>query len=92
MKNGDEWVPPSSPFDFQLLSFVFSDNRNAADVLKRETAEIVRQTEPGIGNLALVRAAVELQVHFVEHSQPRRADGMAETFQPAVHLAGDLAV
>ena len=35
---------------------------------------------------------MKLQVHLIQHSQARSPNGMAETFQTAVDLTGDLAV
>lgn len=34
----------------------------------------------------------ELKIHLVDHAKPRSADGMAETFESTVDLAGDRAV
>ncbi len=55
----------------------------------REAAEIMGEPDARqFLALALAGAALQLQIHLVDHPQPRRADRMAETFQPAVDLAG----
>jgi hypothetical protein len=47
---------------------MFADNRDTADVLEGKSSEIMSQTEFRVFDLALVRAAVQLQIHFIEHS------------------------
>src|SRR5215212_8519649 len=76
---------------FRVL-FVAADDGDARDVLARRAAEIVGHADARILELARPRLALQLQVHLVEHAQARSADRMAEALQPAVDLAGDLAV
>src|SRR3546814_12473188 len=42
--------------------------------------------------LPISGTAEELEVIFIDHPDSRRADRMAETFEPTVDLAGDRAV
>ena len=74
------------------LVSVSPDNRDAADVHVRHPAQVVREAKARVGQLPLVGSPQELQVHLIQHPQPGGADGMAEAFQPAVGLAGHLAV
>src|SRR6266853_774350 len=71
---------------------VAADDGHAGHVLARRAAQIVGHADARILQLAGAGAALELQVHLVEHAQAGGADRMAEAFQPAVDLAGDLAV
>src|SRR5690606_33253646 len=70
-----------------------ADDRDRADILVRHAAEVMRQRKRRRrAALAFAGAAEQLQVVLVDHAQPRRADRMAEAFEAAVDLAGDLAV
>src|SRR5262249_7203051 len=69
-----------------------ADDGDARQFLARRAAEIVGHADPGILELARAGPTLELQVHLVQHAQARGADRMAETLQPAVDLARDLAV
>src|SRR5262245_33634327 len=69
-----------------------ADDGDARDVLARRAAEIVRHADLRVLELAGAGAALELQVHLVEHAQARGADRMAEALQAAVDLAGDRAI
>src|SRR5215471_2980779 len=69
-----------------------ADDGHARHVLARRAAEIVGHGDLGVLELAGAGAALELQVHLVEHPEARGADRMAEAFQAAVDLAGNLAV
>src|SRR6188474_3036729 len=69
-----------------------ADDGHARHVLARRAAEVVGHADARVLELAGAGAALELQVHLVEHAQARRADRMAEALQAAVDLAGDLAV
>ena len=50
------------------------------------------QTVFGIFDLTFFSPPMELQVHFVKHSKTRGADGVTETFQASVRLAGEFPV
>ena len=50
------------------------------------------QPVSGIFKLALAGTPVELQIKLIEHSEAGCPDGMAETLQAAVHLAGNFTV
>jgi len=68
-------------------------DHEGADALVGKTAEVVGEAEHGLLlALALLGAALHLQVHLVNHAQPRGVDGVAEALQAAVVLAGDGAV
>src|SRR5450755_402465 len=71
---------------------VAADDGHAGHVLARGAAQIVGHADARVLQLTRAGAALELQVHLVEHAQARGADRMAEAFQPTVDLAGDLAV
>src|SRR5260370_16042292 len=71
---------------------VAADDGHAGHVLARRAAQVVGHADARVLQLAGAGAALELQVHLVEHAQTRGADRMAEAFQAAVDLAGDLAV
>src|SRR5580698_845138 len=71
---------------------VAADDGHAGHVLARGAAQIVGHADARVLQLTGAGAALELQVHLVQHAQARGADRMAEAFQPAVDLAGDLAV
>src|SRR5436190_17116350 len=71
---------------------VAADDGDAGHVLARRAAEVVGHADARVFELAGAGAALELQVHLVEHAQARGADRMAEALQAAVDLAGDLAV
>src|SRR5258705_3951029 len=72
---------------------VLADNRDGSDIAMGETTKVVRQAKHRLVlALALAGAAVHLQVHLIDHAQAGSADRMAETFQAAVDLAGDLPV
>src|SRR5262249_34521090 len=56
------------------LRAVFSDDRDRADVLVRETAQVMGQPDARrVLALALAGAALHLQVHLVDHAQARGA-------------------
>src|SRR3546814_9432026 len=62
-------------------------------MLVRHPAEIVAEREHrAVLSLPLAGAAQYLEVILVDHPQSRRADRVAEAFQPAVDLAWDGAV
>ena len=69
-----------------------ADNRHRADVAGRSPAEIVRQPYTGVRQLAITCATLQLQIHFIQHPQSRRTNGMAKAFQATINLARHLAI
>ena len=51
-----------------------ADNRDGADVLMRMPTQILRQAKIRFAELALTRTSKQLQIHFIDHAQSRRAD------------------
>src|ERR1700730_6239205 len=52
----------------------------------------VRKSETDIGQLRLACPPQQLVIYFIRHAQARSGDRMTETFEPAVDLAGKLAI
>src|SRR3546814_5847226 len=48
---------------------------------------MVGEAEVRIGQLSLARPSAQLTIDLIGHAQPRGADRVAETFEPAVGLA-----
>src|SRR5690349_11892155 len=65
---------------------------DAADIVVGETAEIVGQRAFRPNELAIARAAEQLVIPLIHHAQARRADRVAEAFQPAIDIAGHFAI
>ncbi len=74
------------------LITVFPDYQNTAHIHGWKASQIVRQPVPGILNLPFADNTMRLQIHFIEHAESRGPDGMAETLESPVGLAGDLPV
>ena len=56
----------------------------------RKAAQIVRQCEARVFQLALGGPALKLQVALIHHPQTGSADGMAEALQTTINLARHL--
>src|ERR1700733_3660673 len=65
-----------------------AEDRNRGDAVERRAAEIVGQSEIDVFALPRSRAPEQLRIDLIRHAQTGRADGMSETFQAAVDLAG----
>ena len=55
-------------------------------------AEVVSEAQVGPGQLAGVGLALELLIDLVDHADAAGADGMAEAFEAAVGIDGQLAL
>ena len=71
------------------LTIVLPHNGDAAHIHERHPAQVVGQAEAGVFDLPFPGPAVKLEVHLIEHAQTRGPDGMAEAFQPPIHLGRD---
>ena len=69
--------------------FILSDNGNPTNTFKGYTAKVMRQAIFWIIDLTVPCSPMQLKVHLIYHSQSGRTNGVAETLEPAVNLAGN---
>src|SRR5712692_3109914 len=74
------------------LAGLAADHRDEADASAGRAAEIVRESDLRILDLARARFAAHLQPHLVHHAKSRRANRMAERLEPAIRIDRQLAV
>src|SRR5271163_4598222 len=70
-----------------LPSVQAPEYRDCGDAVEGGAAEIVREAEIDLAELALARAPQQLRIDLERHAQARRANGMTEALQPAIDLA-----
>lgn len=70
-----------------------ADDRDGGDILVWIATEVMGHAQHWVLlALSFSGSAIHLQVHLVDHSQARGADGMSKAFQAAIDLAGHFAV
>ena len=74
------------------LVIVSPHDGDGVHVHEGETAQIMGQSEFGIFELSFPSPAMELEIHFINHSQSRRADWMAKALEAAVDLTGNFSI